>query len=326
MDEEAIEEGDDNSLDLYADILEPEDVNNAVEVTSEECEKLKEELQVAVSSNKTLQLQCEILRKNISVLYLTAKNEIQRKKDQLADLQRRYDTLIFRRGKRDVAPKHPIISSEREENNSRQTASVETGKFTSALAVKKSSEENSVRGDNIEDADAMKLAAMHGLRKKTVKKTTNNEISSVARHQRAEDSPPNPIEGSNDKTCVGKELDRNLPNNSKCDTKPSRRNNDTVRKEEGNSDSDKNARKRKTDDNNSHGSSKRPRQSNEKATNRREFSPLRSSAGHGKLERWNGARTSSGSSGSSDRRRRSRSRSQDRGMRRSHRMPNDRLR
>jgi len=60
---------------------------------------LKRKLNVFGANYKKLELQNRILKANISSLYKTAKSEIERKNNQIAELRNQLDDLILRRAR-----------------------------------------------------------------------------------------------------------------------------------------------------------------------------------------------------------------------------------
>ena len=66
----------------------------------ERCSTLESEKEQKEKDNLELNRKLTVLKTNISSLYKTAKSEIDRKSEQIRELQSQIDTLKFRRGKR----------------------------------------------------------------------------------------------------------------------------------------------------------------------------------------------------------------------------------
>ncbi|GAB6026735.1 hypothetical protein CHUAL_013241 [Chamberlinius hualienensis] len=108
-----------DDVDLYDDLLVENEVENQEQLaqTQKEYESLKseqllnkEKIVQLETQNQVLSRQNNILKKNISVLYKTAKLEILRKNELLNDLQRRYDQLVFRRLNGSITTSHNVSS------------------------------------------------------------------------------------------------------------------------------------------------------------------------------------------------------------------------
>lgn len=84
------------------DLLDEAIITDQAEKFTDENEKLKNELIKAQEINRKLERENRILKANISSLYKTAINEIDRKSKQLAEVQSKLDDLILRRCKRAV--------------------------------------------------------------------------------------------------------------------------------------------------------------------------------------------------------------------------------
>ena len=84
------------------DLLDEAIITDQAEKFTDENKLLKDELVKAQEMNRKLQRENRVLKANISSLYKTAINEIERKSKQLAETQSRLDDLILRRCKRAV--------------------------------------------------------------------------------------------------------------------------------------------------------------------------------------------------------------------------------
>lgn len=72
-------------------------LENSIKTANEQVCKLTAENDQLKKGCTMKDKQIQVLKRNISSLYLTAKSELDRRAEQLARLQAEYDTLIFRR-------------------------------------------------------------------------------------------------------------------------------------------------------------------------------------------------------------------------------------